>query len=492
MQVLTLEQVCVHSEIALETAQVEKGVSGQGNCLPATQTSSQLTAMLRHVSALLLRRQLLDEFLPALTALTAQAAQAELCVLLLTDEASPNRLHITNCFPDICSQKLVVQDVHIETTLLERLHADMLMTTLAPIRGQECDAINPLKNVEFETLLVVPLFVGTECIGLLNCYSPKDVVYSTEEQLVLCTIANQAALRIQSLRSQSCVGTEHQQLVSTFVNDLIAGDISHSELQRRANYLEYDLTSPHIVVQIEVERAVQHMQSQAESETGEQRKSYQQLLVRVQHLLQKIFIGTLVTLSKTGMTCLLTLGRIPIEQINTRLQALRASIVSEQQTRLTIGISNCCTCIGEYQRGAAEAREALEIGRCLSCEGASLHFNELGIYRYVYPFLHTNGPCDQYQEQIAVIAEYDQRKKTVLLDTLEAYLECGANITRTAELLHVHRNTLLQRIERLQFLCKLDLGQHTYWLPLQAALKVYRLRGADAFTLTASMHHPIS
>ena len=63
-----------------------------------------------------------------------------------------------------------------------------------------------------------------------------------------------------------------------------------------------------------------------------------------------------------------------------------------------------------------------------------------------------------------------------LLTTLEMYLECAGNLTRTSERLFVHRNTLIQRLERLQSLCDIDLQERANWLTLQVAIKVYKLR----------------
>ena len=57
-----------------------------------------------------------------------------------------------------------------------------------------------------------------------------------------------------------------------------------------------------------------------------------------------------------------------------------------------------------------------------------------------------------------------------------AYLSCGGNIARTAEQLYVHRNTLVQRLDKLQELVGLDPHDSTHWLPLHIALGLWRLR----------------
>ena len=68
------------------------------------------------------------------------------------------------------------------------------------------------------------------------------------------------------------------------------------------------------------------------------------------------------------------------------------------------------------------------------------------------------------------------RKRTTLLHTLETYLSCGGNIARAAEQLYVHRNTLVQRLDKLRELLGLDPHDSTHWLPLHIALGLWRLR----------------
>jgi DNA-binding PucR family transcriptional regulator len=155
---------------------------------------------------------------------------------------------------------------------------------------------------------------------------------------------------------------------------------------------------------------------------------------------------------------------------------------------LSIGVGNTCQHVSDYRRGFAEANEALQMGQNLSGHKGNdskrqpivTHFNDLGVYRYLYKIAHMDDLRDVYQDQIAHIVNYDRRKNTDLLDTLETYLECAGNLTRTADRLFVHRNTLIQRLERLQSLCDIDLQDRSNWLTLQVAIKVYRLRHSGA------------
>jgi DNA-binding PucR family transcriptional regulator len=47
------------------------------------------------------------------------------------------------------------------------------------------------------------------------------------------------------------------------------------------------------------------------------------------------------------------------------------------------------------------------------------------------------------------LVSYDERRGTRLLHTVESYFEHGQSLARTSEALHVHVNTVTQRLERV-------------------------------------------
>jgi hypothetical protein len=73
------------------------------------------------------------------------------------------------------------------------------------------------------------------------------------------------------------------------------------------------------------------------------------------------------------------------------------------------------------------------------------------------------------------VLDYDARHGTVLRQTLEAYFGVGASPARAAEVLHVHVNTVTQRLGRLTNLLGADWQRPERALDLQLALRLYRL-----------------
>jgi DNA-binding PucR family transcriptional regulator len=179
----------------------------------------------------------------------------------------------------------------------------------------------------------------------------------------------------------------------------------------------------------------------------------------------------------------LALIRPPSEEIIDYLprsfEAFQSRAEREIGLHLSGGVGRLCRDPADYRRGFAEAREALRVARAVCHTKGFLPFDGLGATRYLTR-ITTDGAgdeiSDRYQDCVASVARYDARKGTRLLHTLETYLSCGGNIAHTAETLFVHRNTLVQRLEKLHDLLGFDPHDSGQWLALHIALSLQHLR----------------
>jgi DNA-binding PucR family transcriptional regulator len=71
---------------------------------------------------------------------------------------------------------------------------------------------------------------------------------------------------------------------------------------------------------------------------------------------------------------------------------------------------------------------------------------------------------------------YDGRRSAQLVATLTSYFHHRGNCTRTAAALHVHVNTLLKRLDRIDTILGED--WRTPALQLHVALRLHALRAA--------------
>ncbi|MGH2506218.1 MAG: GAF domain-containing protein [Ktedonobacteraceae bacterium] len=460
-----------HQTFAMNTAALVAGAIENARLYENTQRKLNILTSLSMLSQTITSGLYLDDMLRSLSTLAAQIMEADLCVIMLMDQAR-GRLSVRASSPPVSERALSFQHVEMDHLAWEKLRTASPQEVHWPALGH----FNPLKDAHYQTLLSAPLISGSEQLGLLNCYSNRVRRSTAEDQTLLTTIANQVAVAIKNSHLVDMLAQKN--LVKGFVEDLMYGSYdSEDTLRQRANFLGCDLSRTHAIAVIEISY-LEEEESTPEPLSEEERLAiHKRMSVQVRRRIQDNFSGSLLYEHENLLTCIIHLSKDPTgARLKNWLRDLARQVRSEEHICLAIGLGNTCSSASEYRRGFAEANEAQQMGQHLNREGGVTHFNDLGIYRYLYKIARMDDLRDMYQDQVGRIASYDRRKNTDLLDTLETYLEYAGNLTRTSERLFVHRNTLIQRLERLQSLCEIDLQERSNWLTLQVAIKIYKLR----------------
>ena len=482
-----------HQTFLINTAALVAGAIENAQLYENTQHKLNILTTLSVMSQTISSGLYLDEMLRSLATLTLQIIEADLCVIMLMDQAK-GRLIVRASSPNLNDRALSLQPIDVDRNVWEQLRDFNTRGQLPELSAHALERLNPLKDSQFKTLLSAPLIAGTEHLGLINCYFSKTRRNTSEDQTLLSTIANQIALAIKNSHLVDMLAQKN--LVKGFFDDLMYGAYdSEDSLRQRANFIGCDLTKPHTIAMIEVS----HLD---ESDTGENERPgvltnsstrpladsllqteedrlviHKRISGQIRRRIQDNYPGSVLYERENLLTCIICLSKDPTAaRLKTWLGDLGRQMRTEHGIRLSIGLGNQCQNISDYRRGFAEASEALQMGQNLNRDGGVTHFNDLGVYRYLYKIARMDDLRDMYQDQVARIATYDRRKGTDLLDTLETYLECAGNLTKTSNRLFVHRNTLIQRLERLQTLCDIDLQDRSNWLTLQVAIKVFKLR----------------
>ncbi|WP_248001049.1 helix-turn-helix domain-containing protein [Streptomyces sp. RPA4-5] len=122
---------------------------------------------------------------------------------------------------------------------------------------------------------------------------------------------------------------------------------------------------------------------------------------------------------------------------------------------------------------AGRCREALRVLGRAGQGAAAADFGFLGLLladtRDVHGFVHRT---------LGAVTDYDARRGTELLHTLGAYFACGMSPARTREALHVHVNTVAQRLDRVSRLLGPDWQTPARALEIQLALRLHQLSSA--------------
>jgi hypothetical protein len=123
-----------------------------------------------------------------------------------------------------------------------------------------------------------------------------------------------------------------------------------------------------------------------------------------------------------------------------------------------------------------EARGCLRTLLTLGRSGEVSDPAGLGLARLV---LGDSGPdeLDAFVEAaIGPVLAYDRRRGTNLVETVEAWFAAGSRPAETAKALHIHPNTVAQRLDRVSRLLGPGWRDPARALDLQMALRLYRLR----------------
>ncbi len=120
-------------------------------------------------------------------------------------------------------------------------------------------------------------------------------------------------------------------------------------------------------------------------------------------------------------------------------------------------------CIGREFQGFLKLREnyhfltaimsyAQVYGRSGLCYGSA----DYSVYYIVDQVLHMPEARLLCSEDALTLQAYDNRHDTNYFDTYYMYLQCDRNVVRASQELHIHRNTLMYRLDKIHDLIRLD------------------------------------
>ncbi len=268
-----------------------------------------------------------------------------------------------------------------------------------------------------------------------------------------------AALALELAKEQAVQAAE-ERLRGDFVQAVLAGMPADGEaLLRRGQELGYELRRPHIAMLCSVGEGGAAVAAQAAG-----------LLVEA---LTAMKLAAPTMRRDDGALCYL-----PLVEHNPRpreiAEQLRARIVADLPGAI-VSLGREAPTVAAWPRSLREAEQALLLGRQLLDSGRVLDFSDLGVYRLLALLRESPELWEFYRATLAPLADYDRTQDAELLKTIEAFFANLGNLTRTAEALHVHRNTLLYRLGRIAEISGLDLDNAEDRLALWIATKAHRV-----------------
>lgn len=120
------------------------------------------------------------------------------------------------------------------------------------------------------------------------------------------------------------------------------------------------------------------------------------------------------------------------------------------QVNAYCGVSNEFTDLLELQNYRIQAEDAMRLGTHKGRTDRICLYREMYLSAILAPRIENMPSCNYLSPVISAVEEYDHKHGTDLSDTLETYIHNLCRTTETAKQLHIHRNSLMYRINKIE------------------------------------------
>jgi len=305
-------------------------------------------------------------------------------------------------------------------------------------------AASTTRSVDGEGLCATPVVAGADHLGTLALRRTEPL--NEADRRILERAALVTALLLLFRRG---VAEAEGRVRGELLQDLLAGvELDPNDLRDRAKLLGADLEQPHAVVvaQIDGDRA---RAGQAASH-----------LASVNHGFSAIHRGRLVLV-------------LPNQSPPVAAQLVSDGVGATMGHALTAGAAGPAAGPTAIVAAHDEARRVLDTLLALDRTGETAEADDLGFVGLLLGDRQDVAPF--VASVLGPVIEYDAERGTNLIGTLEAYFRNGENLAKARIDLHVHVNTVTQRLERITRLLGAEWQQPERQLEVQLALRLNRL-----------------
>lgn len=322
-------------------------------------------------------------------------------------------------------------------------------------------------------LVVAPVLVGAEPVGYVSVEESGIPV----QDLDLMAVEHGATVVALVLARERVARETEERLHADFLHDLLNGRYGSAErIVERAQHYGLELYAEHrtLVMDLDDWSGYQQARALTEQDSGLLRA---RLLRIMADTVQRSLPGSLLaSLSDTLTAVSPGAGDPALEERIRRTVASVQAQVSRMAPGLTVsaGIGSVARLPDHLAESYRSATRCLHLLRQLGRRSQCLCADNLGLLPLV---AETRRPADllRFAERtLGALADPGAREGP-LLRTLEAMLEAGCDANRCARRLHVHPNTVRNRMQRIEELTGIDLDRPETLLEVTLATLVLRL-----------------
>ncbi|MFC5801847.1 helix-turn-helix domain-containing protein [Streptomyces formicae] len=310
---------------------------------------------------------------------------------------------------------------------------------------------------------VVAVSAGGELLGALVLHGHPDL-----DPVDRRTLERAAMVTSLLLLARRSAGEAEQRVRGELLDDLLDAPGRDPRLLReRASRLKADLDAPHVILAARID-------AHPAADSAERATADRQRLASAAAHLAATRHG-LAAARDGGAVLLLPLG--PGDSAADLARQTARHLGGTLREPVTVGASAPVQAPvatpGAIAAAYDEARRCVEALRLLRRSGEGAAAEDLGFLGLL--LAGTRDIEGFVRRTLGPVADYDERRGTDLVRTLDAYFASGMSPARTKDELHVHVNTVAQRLERIGRLLGDDWHSPARALELQLALRLHAI-----------------
>ncbi len=336
-----------------------------------------------------------------------------------------------------------------------------------PVEMQDRHRVNDLDAPMMQSLavpgmarLIAPVVTNGIGRGYLTIIG-HDTDLDEIDQLVCEHGAAACALE---MAKQKMISETEKRLRGTFLDRLLIGDVSQQEAIRQGERFDHDMTATHVAMVL--------------SWRGDNSPSVRRLETMVNTIIENHRTNALVWQREKEKEVVVFHASDKDNPIDTSLRLTEkfANDINRQYpgNRIAIGLGQPVREVGSWRTSYRDAVQAMELAVRLQTD-TPLYIGDLGVYQLILSLNDREKLTDFCDRTLGTLIAYDRAQNSELVKTLEAFFNCHGNLSQTADVLIVHRNTLLYRMNRINDIAKIDLDRPETRLALHLALTIRRL-----------------
>jgi len=336
----------------------------------------------------------------------------------------------------------------------------------------------------FEKAMVPLVVVKLQAFSQVKAFLTVAEINKPLQEVDLISLEHAATVVTLDMVKRFAVREVEQKFKNDLIEHVLSGELNSSNALERINLMEWDLNRPYRVVVFDIRNLdsylVENRSQNKMALQGVKSEITYMVSSTIKNYTNDFIIGnkvdTIVALwpikekDENLLQTIKSVGREVQEQVKKRMKKLSVQV----------GIGDVANGVEEIPRSYKEAQDALTYGGMLHNECSVVAFSELGVFRILCKFAERNSLEEFVPKPLLKILKYDQENEADLLNTLQVFLECNGNASKSAKELFIHYKTMLYRLERIKEVAQLDLEDNKNRLELEMGLKMLHLMSNQA------------